>query len=384
MKRNSQTWIMIAAAVVLGTAAGCSSDHNGPTAASPVGGATHQFNLDAPNGGLTNSNELPAFGDASIVQAASAEQPATDTVSSDPVVVGWAARPTTNYYVLTALWGHLESTAPVTPDVGGNGAVGGGSGVVGGGASTTMDWSGGVTVSQGAVVLGAMIAFDSNDHIVRPRANRRVLDWVSATADGYAGVRVDILDPDESITAADSLVFTAGAFTRTFAVSDLADLDEVFVVDASGDEVHLSAFASTPGSTERGFMRGQWSTLAPVSATSTEETGVIKGVWLNQSGTLAGSVLGVYGINENGQKIFYAKRIDANGVFQEFISGEWGQTATGLGGAEMIGWFRGTMSSGATAGGGMVQGHWRTQSGTAGYFAGRWCLDCQFSASNDR
>ncbi len=342
-------WLPFALALAL--APGCSPEKS-PTATHPAGPVV---DLNAPNGGLTPSNERPAFGDGGLLHAAGQERAVVDPVASRPDVRALENLPGTRFYAVTITWGMLEEDAL-------------GIGLRDGDA---VDWSGGVALSRGAVLVRSLISFEPEDSLVRPRPDPRHVGWISHTAAGLDGIRLLVYAPPDS-AGPDTLVFTAGTYTRTFVTTELADLNEMVPVGDAGNQIHFQAFAADPHARLRGFLRGRWEPIAPGA-----QSAVFAGVWVSRFGDIAGFVEGEYGINDEGRRVFFGKYVDPDGGFVGILGGEWGISPNEHGPRPgQIGWFRGHWVDDAFQEQGTLHGRWRTNKDRPGYFGGSWCLGC--------
>jgi hypothetical protein len=318
--------------------------------------------LDAPLGGYTAQNEPPSFGDADLSSSSNIEAAYDDPVETDPHVVGWERSDSVRAYAVTLLWGILESDPAIR------------TGEDGGGVDN-LDWTGFASINRnGAIVVSATIAFEQDDYIVGPRIEREKVMWVSHTSDGFDGLRLMVLQnvPEGEDGSADSLLIQAGTRQWTFAVNDLADLDRTDVIDDIGNKFSIRSFRMMPQLCNRGFLGGAW--LAP---SEPGEPGRFQGRWVATDGTVAGHVRGIWGVDEQGENVFYGKYVDRTGAFVGILRGTWEdrgpESPSQASRMRTHGSLRGEWLDGDGNVRGTVKGHWRAaKSGEDGFFEGAW------------
>jgi hypothetical protein len=330
-----------------------------PTAETP--------NLEEDLGGLTATNEAPAFGDPALAASASTEAPAEDAMAADPTIVRWAAGDSPRTFAATLLWGVLAEDPS-------RGATN-----IDTGETPATDWSGHLSVNRGGIVVRSSIAFEPGDFIVRPRTDRKLVEWVSHTTTSFDGIRVVIQQPlvDGQATEQDSLTIVAGTHVWHSLVNDLADMELTEDVDDQGDKFSIRSFLVEPGSCARGFLGGTWN--LPVDPDS---MGTFRGRWVSRDGLVTGFVRGHYGINEGGTRVLFGKYTDESGVFQGFLRGTWERVGR-EGGPQMsnhmrhFGTFRAEILDGERRPNGITRGQWRAIPGSgSGFFDGRWARGC--------
>lgn len=346
--------------------AGCGQDGTKPT--TPLGEEQQGVNMSDPMGGFTATNESPGFGDENLIGSVTQEEQIQDPVAQDPMVrmtdQGRSAK--TEIYAMTILWGMLQDAGPA-----------GSAGQIDG---DQYDWSGSFSMSRGAVVLRSVVSFERGDHMVLPRMDRRTVQWVSRTKEGFDGIRLLLYIPDQDEGSPDdTLTFRTGLYSRSFSIGDLQQLDDLVTVDADGNRVHFEAFLTQPSAQTQGFLRGSWAPIPEGAA-----VGWFKGLWVGDHGQLSGFVRGYYGTNNAGEKVFFGKCVDTRGVFQGILRGNWdANPGGGVGSAGgLVGWFKGAWIDDLMNERGEVRGRWHTGLGRRGYFEGRCCLGCTFPSGN--
>jgi hypothetical protein len=304
----------------------------------PTGPAldVEQTSLDQDYGGLSTSDELPAFGDAELINAANEDVDVADPFNSLGKSAEVAGIKT---YVVRLAWGKLEGDSTAT---------------------AVVDWSGFAEVNKGTLAVLKTVRFENNDRLQLPRASRQRVEFSSQTRPSYDGLVIAIIDNDSSSTAG-TLTLTAGTYSRTLSFSEMDSLD---LVEPAGEgyEVSIVSRAKEVTPFDGGFLAGRW-------IKDNQHGGVFKGRWINSLGTHAGFVRGIWGINRNDEKVFFGKYISVNGEFRGLLGGRWAYDRN-----EEHGVFRGHWVNRNRQVEGTLKGHFRTgrpESGR-GYFHGRW------------
>jgi hypothetical protein len=345
---------------LLPMAPGCGHEA-GPTVASPQQ-ETQSFDLNAANGGLTSTDEAPAFNDETLLRMAE-EASATTELGTDPFIIGNEQPPATRVYAMSVVWGALPTDGirePTNPN-GDDGDV--------------YDWSGGMTLSRGALRLAGVIAFERSDSIILPRTDPRSLAWISHTDAAFDGVRVLLFQPPQpDSTIKDTLVFRAGSYERSFLLSELANLDEMVGPDGNGNSLRFRSAMIDPEVSNQGPLRGRWRSIA-----LGDSVGPIDGIWIGQHGRVLGFFRGVYGENAQKERVLFAKVTNLRGAFRGILRGTWGKDQLNSEGGQAdqasSGWFRSRwIVEGEQVG--AAGGHWATRRDRPGFLTGRWCMEC--------
>jgi hypothetical protein len=349
--------LLLAAGLVFFGGCGNEKSTTGP---GPV--AQENPNLTDPTGGLSSSDEQPAFGDQSLVTAAGEEESQQDVIAQDPTVTDIESGRLTSarIYAVTILWGMLQEP--------------GSAGSIGAPDGNQYDWSGTLSVNRGAVVLRSVVSFEQpGDHMILPRPDRRTLEWASFTGEGFDGIRLLVYElPSPGAAENDSLFLDMPMYKQGFLLSDLAGMDSLVTVDQIGNGVRIESFLTEPASQARGFLRGFWGTIA-----AGDSLGSFKGVWISDRGGVSGYLRGHYGINSSGDRVFFGKYVNSSGAFEGFIKGTWGTNGPDpamLAGS--AGWFAGRWSDARLSEKGQLRGRWRSPTDRVGFFDGRWCMGC--------
>ena len=253
--------------------------------------------LEQENGGLDMEDEAPLFEDQAAFQAAAIETDTavTDTMAADPSVTSIENSTTGARHRVIVAWGRM----PADPD-----------------ATTGRNWTGSLTLSRGALVIGRTIGFEEATDRVLPRQTRDRVDFQSVTRPFADGLVLRVLDPDPSQGAL-HLVYT-GASTTNTAPSvdlDLSQLENGPISVDMGDGNRLVAIALRErDACDHGFMRGRWIALRP-------HMGVFRGVVANADGEPAGHIRGIWGERRNGDHVMFGKFIDRDGHFRGILAG---------------------------------------------------------------
>jgi len=346
--------------------AGCGTESTKPSGGQPSINETP--NLDDEFGGLTTSSEQPAFGDETLAASGASESAIDDEMARDPVIERWTDSDSARVYAVSPAWGILDRDPSAGGSISGDSAI-----------AEATDWTGYVAVNRGGIVLSSTIAFEPDDRIVRPRTDRRRLDWISHTSVSFDGVRCIVIQPlpEGETGEGDSLVVAAGAHRWEFPVDDLADLERIEEVDQLGNKLAIRSFLVERGACGKGWLAGAW--LAPADPDS---MGLFRGRWVSRAGTLAGYVRGHFGVNREGRRVLFGKYIDESGTFKGLLRGTWdrvGSEERPQRGprARSFGSFRAEILDEDGSVTGHARGHWRATPGAGeGYFDGRWVKGC--------
>lgn len=262
--------------------------------ASPDDVAAVTSDLEQVNGGFDTADEVPMFDEELAFNSAALEADATvtDTMSADPEVSTIESAPNGDRIRVLIAWGRM----PADPT-----------------ATTGRDWSGSLTVSRGAVIVGRTIGFEeATDHLL-PRTTRDRIDFVSMTRPFADGLALRILDPDR--TAADPLTLSyAGNDGSTASVDVRALLAAPARIDM-GDGYRVVAIAVRENDAcDHGFLRGRWHALR-------EGLGVYRGLVTNEAGEVTGHIRGIWGQRQNGDKVMFGKFIARDGSFRGVVAG---------------------------------------------------------------
>ena len=300
--------------------------------------------LDSPYGGYDTSDELPAFGDALMAAEFEEDNDVTDPITLDPAFTNAIDSVKVKAYFIRIAWGLLEFDSTAT---------------------TVVNWNGSASVNRGTLGIKKEILFERPaDHIVLPRPNRKTVQWVSNTITHFDGIALVIIDKDTSNVPGE-FTFTTPLYSRTFSFDELDSLEVVETVTAQGHQVSIQAYNKKVIPFGGGFLEGRW------TKTKTRNGGgVFRGKWINDTGTHAGHLRGIWGINLKGEKVFFGKYITLNGKFGGLLTGHWGNSEND----QNMGWFAGRWFNQSLSAVGTLEGRWKAREENLrnGFFHGKW------------
>ncbi len=339
MKRPARLHASVASvslvALALLASVGCAANTDVPEA-DPEEVASIEAALARDNGGFTTNDERPDFDDVEVSQL-----PAFDTRNfvdrAPPPAAADAA-----VYKIVLLWGHMPSphdadATQVVPE--------------------KIDWTGSVSVDNGAIGLSSTLRFDDKDSVA-PRTEAKSLSFVSRTYPAVDGLVLRVAVP----AGAQTLHFKTTALTTDIDLTKLGR--EVGGVKPLGDGRNALAwvgFPDAPGCSN-GFAFGHWSKLKP-------GLGKLKASIYDDAGTRIGRAKGIWG---------HARQADKNVFFGKYIANE--GTHKGLfGGTYGDGKITGLWGNRATREGGALQGFYSDgydKTDARGVWLGRWSEGC--------
>lgn len=335
------------------------------------------LDLDKAYGGLTPTDEPTAFGDAyfDAADGEDLESASDDPLQTDPEVLELEDRAgdpespqRPDVTVLRLTWGRLNGAIEDRDE-----------------AVDALDWSGLLNVDEGIAVARRLILFERpRDHLVRPRIDRQTVAWVSHTGPHYDGLIVEILRPRPAGGAEDAATDAGPAVKRLhlstpqvsfdIPLDELDGLDRTVLVDDAGNALRIEGHRlGDEDLCPKGFLSGIW--IAEVDE-ETGAAGYFKGRWVGLWGQLKGHMRGVYGVNSDGESVFYGKTINRSGRFLGLLSG------TYAGGEEPgHGVFNGEWVDAAETVEGVLGGEWvQIEGRPGGFYSGRWATLCDDEA----
>lgn len=335
---------------LLGVMIGCSKT----TDSSPDDGSiAEEFD------GFLPTNESAAFGDPSVA-ALGEDTVYNDLLTEDPSVDSIINNNHTGVYAVRIIWGSPEFDSTI---------------------SEITDWTGSLSVNHGAVVLRRLIRFEFPQDYIKPRYDRKLVEWVSKTTVHNDGIFVNVYNPPSATDDIKTITFTTGPFTRTFEIGDLEKMDTVFYLDDSVNAVAIHALKIYPHGCPKGFLEGRW------GKDSTGQ-GIFYGRWMSQHGWLMGHLRGRWGkevVNSTDTtilRVFYGKYIDVTGQFKGLLRGIYISHPTVSVNAECPphGRFFGYFYDANRNILGVLKGHYlmvpSIDNRKMGYFGGRWKAFC--------
>ncbi len=371
------TGLLILAALLPLGLAGCGDDQGATVPAVAAVDDYDAMDLDKAYGGLTYTDEAPAFDDDyyATMSLEDQESASDDPLQDDAEVLeledaallpaGDDAPPPPRIVALRLTWGRLDGAPEdIREEVQG------------------LDWSGRLRVDRGLVVVRRVILFERpRDHLVLPRTDRRSVAWVSHTGPHFDGLIVEIIEPVAPADSASAgtlppnvLHLATPQIALDIPVADLAGLDVTRPVDELGNALRLEGHRVTDEDLcPKGFLGGVW--LADGDST-TVEGGVFKGRWVGLWGRLHGFMRGRYGLDSSGERVFFGKYIDTRGRCRGLLAGTW-EAADENG----RGRFHGEWHNEIETVEGVLGGDYhRAAERPGGFYAGRWATVCDAEA----
>ena len=298
-----------------------------------------QSALDQQSGGMTMNAESPAFADPAV-QAVEGFVPDfgdTQDMTTQAAQIQGAQR-----YRVAVVWGHLPPAHDADPsDI----------------APSIIDWTGSLSVDNGAIGLKRTMRFDWGDRVL-PRPNAQEVDFVSHTLPHVDGLYMSVvLAPN----ASPMLHFKTKSMTT--------DIDLGSLANQAGGVVRLEDgrngmfFIGYPeDGCPRGLLFGRWRKVAP-------SAGGFRGVVVGNDGEGIGHIRGLWG---------HAPRKNANVFFGKYISRD-GDTRGLFGGEYADGKFGGVWGTVDPHNVGILEGYYSDgyeRGDGRGVFLGRWAEKC--------
>lgn len=379
MKQYIAHGMLVLAAALL--AFGCDSRGTDPVA--PPGNepleAIEVIDLDSPTGGLAETNEQIAFGEPEAFAFLAEEAEYDDPLQGQEQIRNLERRDGVRIYRLRALWGRVLAAQTDSVD----------------NDCCPLDWSGGMHLEGGVIVVERVIHFEEDDYIRRTAPG--TIRWVSQTCAGFDGVQVRLIvppvvapdstggRPDSTSLTTPVLTIRTGPFSRRFTLRELEKLELLEPVDRCNNYMSINSHRLLPGCPS-GHLMGRWLKAAEPDTLVDPETGARRGVvlghyrgmWFSERGAAVGYVRGFYGLSNTGERRFFGKYINMSGEFMGLIAGNWGIDSNEILAAAVIerGWFEGLWYGRRRAALGRLKGEWITGEADRGYFKGIWARNC--------
>lgn len=358
--------------------AGCESASDDPTSPSSGDVSLQVVDLDSPTGGFTETDESPLFDEPETFMALD-EGEGEDCDYQDPLrneehVRECERRHGVKIYRFRALWGRMVRAVVDTADT----------------DCCSVDWSGGMVLKGGVIVIEKVIKFDARDEISRTSPN--TIRWKSHTCPHVDGLQVRLIVPPppapdstsvEPAPPEPTLTIVAGPYERTFTLEELEKLRIMEPVDRCNNYMAIGSHRILPGC-PTGHMLGKWNRAETPDTLYNEETGKMrgiiyghfKGIWISERGWAVGHLRGIYGVNSAGEMKFFGKYVNPKGKFMGILAGDWTVYPTfAADPLNDIGGFEGLWYGRNHGVKGRLKGEWVT-SGGQGYFKGIWGMLC--------
>ncbi len=286
--------------------------------------------LEQQNGGLTMTDEAPAFNDAASFAAADLPEPEqafSDAMEASAPVKADLGTPGMSVVRVAMLWGQI----PANPE-----------------NQKVVDWSGTISINRGALLVRRVIRFEDKTDKLLPRTDKQSVSFTSMTRPANDGLRLDIIDPTPAKEASEPLTLSyenKSGKVFTVAVAALEDGPKTKVIDDAGDRVVAMAAPKIAIDCEHGTLGGKWHALKD----GPKGVGKMIGVVRNDDGDPIGHIKGIYGHKKNGEEVFFGKYIDLAGHFKGIYGGHYD--------------------------GGRFEGHWLVKDGDHGGLGGEYIED---------
>jgi len=373
MMKTKKLWLPLlmftAALVWIG---GCSESPTSTT-------STDSTNLVDEFGGYKATPEQPGFGDAALIADSGSEVEVNDPLLASPEVTPFTSDPEAGLFHLRAIWGQIPIDTLATDPI---------------------DWTGSLTISRGAEIVRRLIRFEDGQDYLLDRTDRKLIEWVSTTTIANDGIAVDlfvpppkpVLDSTEVIdvdTLGDTTIsyvidtlppepvtvtFATGPYSRTFSLPELARLDTVVELD-NGASVAFHAMQLFRVPCPGGFVIGGW-------GYDDQGQGRFRGRWMNYGGEITGYLRGHFGQTQNGRRVMFGKWINKAGDCEGFLRGIYEPLRHRFGNDQQSdqqagGMFRARVYNANREPIGELNGRYESAPDrAAGFFQGRWRLDC--------
>ena len=321
--------------------------------------------FDEEFGGYTAGPEAAAFGDEQLLAEAGDEvdpgDPEATLIETDQ-----ADAPERHLvFVFRAVWGQLRFDST---------------------SRTPTDWTGGLVIDDGRIGVRRTIRFEPATDYLKPRTAPNIVEWASITTvhnDGIlALISVRLPAPDPTVMTTDPLPpeildsklhFRTGPLSISFTLRELVTLDTAIRVDDAGNAVLFNGMLVRPRDCPRGFLGGHW-------MRNEEGTGgEFKGRWVATNGDRMGSLVGRYGVNANGRRVFFGKVVNEAGEFLALMRGVWRSHDVAGHGGQFMGVFYSAMHEPL----GRLHGCWKAEEPGEGAFMGVWKARCPDWANVD-
>jgi hypothetical protein len=290
MRRNSLQRVAFSLPLALAACGSVVEDRESPEA---VGQA-----VESEFGGDTTADEAPGFGDEAL---ALPEFQSEDAAVSDMTTDRPELRDA-RHVRIAVIWGYPRPNPEAT---------------------TVVDWTGNISVTNAGLRVLRTLRFEDTDVVVRPRTDLHVVEFESQTKPHADGLLLDVviapvLNPEGGPI---TLTFNSAPFTGSLTLQPGMRLNHVETVDDAGHVVAYHIIAPDADGCTEGFLRGRWHQSGEVDG---HRLGTIKGRFTAHDGRIRGHLRGVFGVREDGKQVWFAKVIDRDGKFLGLLAGRYG------------------------------------------------------------
>ena len=254
--------------------------------------------IEQDNGGLTMTDEEPAFGDPVLMEEASSiEEAIVDPFAEDAEVVQMQQAPDAVVFHAVVMWGQF----PFNPDL-----------------DQARSWSGALHLNRGAMLVNRTVAFEGPSDSLLPRPDAQTVTFSSVTRPHHDGLRLTIIDPEPLHSEPLTLTYlTPDGVVVSLPMAALVGGPVNEVVDDLENRVVAYAIPRPLDLCAQGMLGGNWWELAP-------GRGKFLGPVVDVDGDLIGHVRGIWGRRQNGQRVFFGKYINTQGHFMGIFAGHYG------------------------------------------------------------
>ncbi len=250
-----------------------------------------QAALNQDNGGLTRTNEQPAFNDPEVLATTALNENFTD---QNQLNTDAADGPNAQRFHLFLMWGHLPADNLTTqaPE------------------PKYANWIGSVSTDRGRIGLRRVLKFDHHDY-VEPRVSMQEISFVSRTLPAVDGLLLQVLAPPDAV-----LVFDTVSLETKIPLANLTDGGQGYVSLGDGANGFVYSGYVSAGQCGQGFLFGHWKDM-PIW-----DVGRFRGRVVSRIGAPLGFVRGHYGYSsELDDDVFFGKYINEQGAFKGLLGG---------------------------------------------------------------
>lgn len=281
--------------------------------------------IELGNGGFDMGPEAPAFGRQAELFAGHLLDFGPDLAPPEPSADKRAlamGTPAAAMYAVLVEWGRIPGDRD---------------------ARDSVDWSGELLVSRGAIVVERTVLFEPDADAVLPRAASRAVRFRSMTGPHHDGLVITLVDPRPDSREPLVLSYSRATATgvRTLAVdvrvADLLWLPAQLMHDDRGNRMIAVGMPLSRPACAQGFVAGRWEGRGP-------GRGVLMGPVVDARGELNGHLRGRYGVRRSGERVFHGKYIGVDGRARGIFKGHHGDGMFGgewIVGEREVGWVRG-------------------------------------------
>jgi hypothetical protein len=254
--------------------------------------------LEMDNGGFEMTDEVPAFGEPGLMDEATLpEIPQQDEIAELDEISSMQLKPDAVLFHTQVMWGQF----PLNWD-----------------AEQPRNWTGVIAVNRGAIVVKSTVAFEGPTDNLIPRNDPKVVPFTSATLPHHDGLRLLVIDPDPTNAEPQVLVYaTSDGAQYAVPMALLAQGPQTQLLDDQGNRIVAAAVPQPVDLCSFGMLGGHWHKVG-------EDTGKLIGPVVAPNGDVLGHMRGIYGVKANGEKVFFGKYINSQGLFMGLFAGHYG------------------------------------------------------------